>query len=163
VRQWGKHRTAGRWRRSVAHAECFPPFSARRAVLPARSALAFLAGGWKVWKELPPALLCEAQSPLWGEWPWSWFRSRCTPQLLVHSSSPPPDKEHQRYSGTNAKDRRSATRSVRRVRNERSGSTSCPKDLAPLFALVTGPFLPVPDRQVYRRQLMCEAAPGVPA
>ena len=42
-------------------------------------------------------------------------------------------------SGTNAKDRRSATASLREVRNERSGSTSCPQDLAPPFCLVTGP------------------------
>jgi hypothetical protein len=66
-------------------------------------------------------------------------------------------------SGTNAKDRRSATASLRRVRNERPGPTSCPEALAPPFAQVRGLFLPVLDRKVYRPRLRREAAPGVPA
>ncbi len=66
-------------------------------------------------------------------------------------------------SGTNAKDRRSATRSLRRGRNDRPGPTSCPQDLAPPFALVKRAFLPVPARQAYRRKLVRRCALGVPA
>jgi hypothetical protein len=45
-------------------------------------------------------------------------------------------------SGTNAKDRRSATRSLRRVRNERSGPTSCPTGPRPTLLPGHRPFLP---------------------
>ena len=45
-------------------------------------------------------------------------------------------------SGTNVKDRRSAARSLRRVRNERSGPTSCPEGPRPTLLPGHRPFLP---------------------
>src|SRR5215204_2931837 len=54
------------WRRRLAHAECLYP-SAHRAVLPARSALAFFAGGLKEGLEgicRPPFCALRAISPV---------------------------------------------------------------------------------------------------
>src|SRR5829696_7909029 len=72
------------WRRRLAHAECLYP-SARRAVLPARSALAFFAGGGrKVWKESAARPFVRSAISAVGRVALMLDPPRCTPQLLDH-------------------------------------------------------------------------------
>jgi hypothetical protein len=66
------------------------------------------AGGWKVWKELPPALLRVAQSPLWGE---CLGVGPVPMHTAVYSFTSLPTylQGASEVCGTNKKDRRSAT------------------------------------------------------
>jgi hypothetical protein len=111
------------WRRRLAHAECLYP-STRRAVLPARSALllfSFAGGRRKVWKESAARPFARQRNLPRGA---SGLDVGPTPMHTPVTRSLfllTLNQERQSVCGANGKDRRSATRSVRRGRNDRRG------------------------------------------